>query len=426
MHFCSPSSSWRKRAARKNDTLSNYDHVIIGAGIIGLSTAVALTRAGVPAKDIAIIDPAPISGASWVAGGMLAPVAEVQYGQEELYPLMIRAAELWPALREAVESGTDLPTGYREESTLVVAADRADATHLAELLEHQRAHGMTATRLPVRQARKLEPGLHPQLAGAVEIPGDHQVNPRLYCAAAVDVLKKKGATFVEQEATGLIHSSDAAGSDADLRNAGPDSGCTAVRLADGTAVSVRGSVYVCNGVGAATLDGAPALPVRPVRGDLIRLGVAEGRPAPVERVIRGFFEDRPIYVIPRTDGTIAVGATTREDERRAPAADGVYTLLRDAIRVVPGIEDCEFIEALAGERPGTPDDLPLIGKTSRNVVISAGYFRHGILLSALGAKVTAHLGLSAGDGDAALSEAAEAAGVGLDACRWDRFDAGAH
>src|SRR5699024_12354322 len=86
---------------------------------------------------------------------------------------------------------------------------------------------MTATRLPVRQARKLEPGLHPQLAGAVEIPGDHQVNPRLYCAAAVDVLKKKGATFVEQEATGLVHGSEAAGSDADLRNAGPDSGWSA-------------------------------------------------------------------------------------------------------------------------------------------------------------------------------------------------------
>src|SRR5699024_9349856 len=114
--------------------------------------------------------------------------------------------------------------------------------------------------------------------------------------------------------TGLVHGSEAAGSDADLRNAGPDSGCTAVRLADGTAVSVSGSVYVCNGVGAAKLDGAPALPVRPVRGDLIRLGVAAGRRAPVERVIRGFFEDRPIYVSPRTDGTIGVGATTREDE----------------------------------------------------------------------------------------------------------------
>lgn len=396
--------------------MKTFEHVILGAGIIGLSTAIELIRAGVPGEDIALVDPAPISGASWVAGGMLAPVAEVQYGQEDLYPLMIRAAELWPAMRAAVEAETELPTGYREESTLVVAADRADATHLVELLELQRRHGMTVNRLPTRQARRLEPGLSPQLSGAVEIPGDHQVNPRLYCAAAVDVLKKKGATFLEQEAVALEHGGDAEGGEPS-----GDRRCTAVRLADGTALGVGRSVYVCNGVGAASLEGIPTLPVRPVRGDLVRLGVPEGKPAPVERVIRGFFEDRPIYVIPRTDGTIAVGATTREDERRSPAVDGVYTLLRDAIRVVPGIEDCEFIEALAGERPGTPDDLPLLGKITGNVVISAGYFRHGILLSALGAKVTAALGLSAADGEAALSEAADTAGVDLAACRWDRF-----
>ena len=148
------------------------------------------------------------------------------------------------------------------------------------------------------------------------------------------------------------------------------------------------TTYVCNGLGARAL-GLP-LNLRPVRGDMLQLGAAN---APVGRVIRAFVEDRPVYIIPRTDGTIAVGATSREDARERPAVDGVYTLLRDAIRIVPGLEDCELIEALVGNRPGTPDDLPYLGLRGENLVVSTGYFRHGILLAALGARVGADLGL---------------------------------
>lgn len=399
--------------------MKTFDHVLVGAGIIGLTTALELIRQGASARDIAIVDPSPISGASWVAGGMLAPVAEVQYGQEELYPLMVRAADLWPELVAYVHARTDLPTGFREESTLVVAADRADATHLSELMDHQKHHGMDVQRIPTRQARRLEPGLSPQLSGAVEIPGDHQINPRLFCAAAVDVLTTAGVTVITAAATELVFESDGiAGSE--------DNRCAGVMLSGGEKVGVGRTVYLCNGLGANEVEGAPQLPLRPVRGDLVRLAVPEGLPAPVDRVIRGFVEDRPIYVIPRTDGTIAVGATSREDDRQSPSVDGVYTLLRDAIRVVPGLEECEFVEALAGARPGTPDDLPLLGKVGQNVVVSNGYFRHGILLSALGAKVGAVLGLTeTGEVNGpigALETASKTVEVDMSACALDRFN----
>lgn len=391
--------------------MKTYPHVLIGAGIIGLTTAVELLRAGVSAREIAIVDPSPISGASWVAGGMLAPVAEVQYGQEQLYPLMVRAAELWPELVSFVQARTDLPTGYREDSTLVVAADRADAMHLSELMAHQNSHGMDVHRIPTRRARQLESGLSPQLAGAVEIPGDHQINPRLFCAATMDVLANAGVTFIERKAVKLVHKSGR---------------CAEVVFDGGDPVGVGQSVYLCNGLGGNDVKDTPYLPLRPVRGDLVRLAVPEQLHAPVDRVIRGFVEDRPIYVIPRTDGTIALGATSREDDRQKPSADGVYTLLRDAIRVVPGLEECEFLEAIAGARPGTPDDLPLLGKFCTNVVVSNGYFRHGILLSALGAKVSAVLGLSDGaevnEPAESLKTASEAVGVDMSACAFDRFN----
>ena len=354
--------------------MSTYEHVIVGAGIIGLTTAFELVRRGVDPQRIALVDPAPASGATNVAGGMLAPAAEVQYRQEPLYPLMLQSAELYPSLVAdlvAAIPGTDV--GYRTESTFVVAADRADATHLRELTEHQHTHGMDVDRLTLRQARTQEPGLSPQLAGVVEIPGDHQVNPRMFAAALLRVLEYKGVRLVREKAGALLWEGSA---------------CVGVEVGVDKRKVLGATTYVCNGLGARAL-GLP-LNLRPVRGDMLRLGAAN---APVGRVIRAFVEDRPVYIIPRTDGTIAVGATSREDARERPAVDGVYTLLRDAIRVVPALEDCELIEALVGNRPGTPDDLPYLGLGGENLVVSTGYFRHGILLAALGARVGADLGL---------------------------------
>ena len=237
--------------------MKTYPHVLIGAGIIGLTTAVELLRAGVSAREIAIVDPSPISGPLGLPGACSRPWQR-QYGQEQLYPLMVRAAELWPELVSFVQARTDLPTGYREDSTLVVAADRADATHLSELMAHQNSHGMDVHRIPTRQARQLEPGLSPQLAGAVEIPGDHQINPRLFCAATMDVLANAGVTFIERKAVKLVHKSG---------------GCAEVVFDGGDPVGVGQSVYLCNGLGGNDVKDAPYLPLRPVRGDLVRLAI---------------------------------------------------------------------------------------------------------------------------------------------------------
>lgn len=158
-------------------------------------------------------------------------------------------------------------------------------------------------------------------------------------------------------------------------------------------------VVVANGLGASTLSGwhpsatqeSSPLKLRPVYGDIVRLRVPTYLQPFTRKVIRGFVEGRPIYIIPRDDGTIALGATTREDSRPVPHLGGVHDLLRDAIRIAPCLEDCDFIEATAGARPGTPDDLPYLGRVNDHVVMSTGYFRHGISLAALGARVSREL-----------------------------------
>ena len=330
---------------------------VIGGGLIGLATALRLADRG---HAVTLMDPSPASGATHHAGGMLAPVAEVVYRQEALFPLMLRSAELYPGLIAVVEKHTGLPTGYRTDGTLVVAADRADSAHLGELSDYQSTHGMEVERLPLRQARKLEPALSPQLAGAVHIPGDHQVNPRMFAAAMLDALNNLGVAVVREKAAQLPRD---------------------------------GQVVLANGLGAAALhDG---LRLRPVYGDILRLGVPDQLAPLLTRVVRGFVADRPVYLIPRTDGTLAVGATSREDDRPVPRTGAVHDLLRDAIRLVPGVEECDFLEATTGARPGTPDDLPYLGRVSGNLIISTGYFRHGILLTALAADVT--LALVEGD-----------------------------
>lgn len=334
---------------------------VVGAGIIGLSTALTLADRG---HDVTVYDPEPVSGATWHAGGMLAPAAEVVYKQDPLFPLMIAAGQWYPELIELTTRYTDKPTGYRTEGTIVVAKDRADKTHLEELQEYQELHGMATQRITTREARTLEPALHPAIAGAVHIPGDHQVRPRAFAEALIDASRNAAVTFTREKV-------------GDVDKLGAD------------------QIVLANGLGAREttgwFTGENPLKLRPVYGDMVELRVPEHHRPLIQHVIRGFVEDRPVYIIPREDHTLTLGATTREDDRPDPQAGGVFQLLRDGIEIVPGIEECDIVETHAGARPGSPDDLPYLGPVSERVVVSTGYFRHGILLAAVGARCAADL-----------------------------------
>lgn len=329
---------------------------IVGAGIIGLTTGLTLADRG---RQVTVHDPAPASGASHHAGGMLAPTAEVVYKQDPLFPLMRASAEWYPGLIALTAKYTDLPTGYRTDGTLVVARDTADKTHLSELRAYQSRHGMAVDKLTTREARKLEPALSPALAGAVAIDGDHQVQPRLFTRALLDACRSASVTLSPDRIDRLDQ----------------------LKEAD--------QVVVASGLGARAL--VPGLDLRPVYGDVLHVRVPEHQYPLLTRVVRGFVEDRPVYLIPREDGTLTIGATTREDGRDQPQVQGIHQLLRDAIELVPALEECDFLEATAGARPGTPDDLPFLGRIDDRTVVSTGYFRHGILLAALGARVGAEL-----------------------------------
>jgi glycine oxidase len=164
---------------------------------------------------------------------------------------------------------------------------------------------------------------------------------------------------------------------------------------------------VANGLGARDLAGLPVqLPLRPVYGDILRLRIPQRLRPLVTATVRGLVRGRPVYLVPREDGTVVIGATQREDGSDAVSAGGVYELLRDAQALVPAVAELELYETVARARPGTPDNAPLLGRVSapeggdvEGLIVATGFFRHGVLLTPAAARVCREI-LEGGNGGA--------------------------
>ncbi|WP_446665497.1 glycine oxidase ThiO [Flexivirga sp. B27] len=342
---------------------------VVGAGVIGLSTARELHRRG---WRVQVYDEKPASGASHAAAGMLAPAAETVWDQHALYPMLSESASLYPEFAATLEQESGRRVGYLETGTVVVGAEAGDRAELDELAALQQQLGHPAERLTPSAARHLEPALAPQLAGAVHLPQDHQVNPRRLTAALLQVLED-ARILVRENVTGL-------------QTVGGRT--TGVRLAGGE-VRPADQVVLCTGT--ASVPGSPPSQVRPVYGDILRLRLPAGRPRLIERIIRGLVRGRSVYIVPREDEELVVGATSREDGDPQPSTEGVLRLLTDARRLLPGIVDTQLVEVTARARPGSPDDLPVIQRHDPGLVSANGFFRHGVLLTPWGARETANL-----------------------------------
>ncbi|MCX2746412.1 glycine oxidase ThiO [Arthrobacter sp. MI7-26] len=384
------------------------DVAVIGGGVIGLGIAWEARRSG---RSVVLIDPAPASGATFAAAGMLAPVSELHYQEEDLLELMLESSALWPDFeRNVTGSSTGRSTGYRTTPTLAVGADAADRRALADLRDVQLANGLVVESVPLREAREREPLLSPQISCAFHIPGDHQVDPRRLAAAIVGALgdhQPGDSSWVEGAEEGFAVRNKAASL------LWEDGRVVGAELESGTRVLAKETV-VANGLHAAQLNGLPdglSLPLRPVYGDILRLRVPEHLRPLVTATVRGMVRGVPVYIVPREDGTVVIGATQREDglsvsggSANPVSAGGVYQLLRDAQVLVPAVAELELLEATARARPGTPDNAPLLGRvatgagpegaegtvpglTVPGLIVASGFFRHGVLLTPAAAKI---------------------------------------
>jgi len=337
------------------------DVVVVGGGVIGLGIAWRAAQAGL---GVTVVDSTPGRGASWAAAGMLAPVTEVHYGEQPLLDLNLAAAARWRAFAAELQAFATRSVGYRRCGTLTVARDTDDHAALEDLYAFQTGLGLKVERLRGRECRQLEPGLAPSVRGGILASADHQVDNRALVAALLVACERAGVRHIARRVAAVRVEGERA---------------SGVVLAGGEPLGA-GTVVLAAGCWSGTLPGLPpglVPPVRPVKGQLLHLrGPGE---APIsQRNVRGL----EVYVVSRGDGRVVVGATVEEQGfDTTVTAGGVHDLLRAAVELLPEVTELELTETVAGLRPGSPDNAPLIGPSALDgLVIASGHYRNGILL----------------------------------------------
>lgn len=355
------------------------DLVVIGAGAIGLA---ASFRAGELGRRVVVLDSgAAVSGATSVAAGMLTLAHEV----EDTEPVLVDFARVSLARYEsfvaAVEARAGFQCGFRVDGSLFVALDRDDQILLERLRGIHQASGISSTLWDGGSLREREPNLSPRALGALFAPDDRQIDPRLFGRALAQAVHNQGGAVIERAAAIRIA----------LEN-----GRVAAVTCDGGRIATP-AVIVAAGCHTNEVlpEGAPKLPLRPVKGQTIRL-----RGAPViDRIVR----TPRVYLAPRRDGEIVVGATMEEhgfDGRATVWA--VQDMLTEARRTVPAIDELAVAELPVGFRPALRDNLPALGAYGPpGLFVATGHYRHGILLAP--ASADAMMGIVTGEHDDGVS-----------------------
>ncbi len=350
------------------DPTATTDVAVIGGGVIGLAVA---WRAAQRGHSVCVLERGELgAGASHVAAGMLAPVTEADAGELALLQLGLRSARAWPQFAAQVADAAGTDSVLRRSGALVVARDRDEAEALDRELALRIDLGLDVQRLLPSAARRLEPALAPTVRLALDVPGDHSADPRALVLALAEAARRAGVTLrTGARVERLEHRAGRV---------------TGVAVAGGEVVRAR-QVVAAAGAWSGAIEGLPFIPLRPVKGQIVRLRDPSG-PGLTGRIVR--FEGG--YLVPRGDGRYVLGATMEERGfDTTVTAGGLYELLRDAGEIVPGVHELVIEEMSAGLRPATPDNAPVLGPSAELAGLhwAVGHHRNGILLAPVTAEV---------------------------------------
>lgn len=348
--------------------MKTYDVAIIGAGVIGASIAFELAGAKL---RVAVLDrQQPGREASWAAAGMLSPAPD-SLRDLPLVPLGRESLRLYPEFVAAIEEASGELAGYACEGTLeIFSAPCGEADRDCRVAECRQLR-LAAEPVTLDTARQWEPAIGPAARAAAWLPEEGTLEPRSLMSAVATAAQRRGAEFFSDcGVNGLLREHDR---------------CTGVVAGDEeistSHVVVAAGCFSCE-IAPETGLFARLAPTRPVRGQMMAL-----RPdgAGLRRVLRS---ERG-YLVPRRDGRIVAGSTSEEVgfERRVTPA-GMRKIFDAAIELFPALAGAEVLETWSGLRPGTPDDLPILGPTDIDgLLIATGHYRNGILLAPVTAKL---------------------------------------
>jgi glycine oxidase len=343
---------------------------VVGGGVIGLAVAWRAARRGL--SVIVVERGQPGGGTSRVAAGMLAPITEADPAEQGLLGLGLRSAAAYPAFVEELTEASGHDPGYLACGALVAARDADEAEALTRELEMRRGLGLPVQRLRPTEARALEPALAPVLRLGLAVPDDHVIDPPRLTAALAEVLRRAGGELLASTAVTSVTVSQG-------RVAG-------IVLADGQAIDAP-HVVVAAGAWSPELGGLDPdarVPIRPVKGQILFMHDPAG-PGLLTRLLR--MADG--YIVPRGDGRYVLGATMEERGFDTTVTAGaMFSLLRDASELLPGVSELVIDELCAGLRPASPDSAPIIGPGAvPGLHWATGHYRNGILLAPITADV---------------------------------------
>lgn len=338
---------------------------IIGGGVSGLSVAWQALKMGCA---VTIYDSGTLcNGATNAAAGMLATGVECEPGEESLLSLNLHAQNLWADFKSQLEHDSGQSTDYRNHGTMVVATNRDDLAQVRFSYEFQKSLGVDLHWLSPPQLREKEPYLRSTCTGGYYSPNDHQVDNVAVGHALITAVKKLGATLHENTPITAL----------------------SIQNNRATGVIVGGKtipydkVIVCTGAWSGGLNLPFTLPVRPIKGQMLSLQMDASNP-----IITHVLWAPKIYLVPRNDGRLIIGATVEEQGFNPTlTAGGILALLESAWRAVPALEELPYTTAWVGFRPGSRDDAPILGGCDiANLILATGHHRNGILQ----APITAH------------------------------------
>lgn len=345
--------------------MKTFDVAIAGGGLIGSAIALELSRAHLRVALFDARDPG--KEASWASAGILSPAPE-NSAMLAMVPLGRASLAMYPNFVAMVEELSGLPTGYRTHGTLETLFSRHAKAELNTIIALHHGLGLKAEAISAQDARELEPAVSQELEAAVLRPDEASVDNRLLTIALLEAAKRSGVQIFVGSAVQSISREG--------------SHCRGFVLSHGDRIVARHTI-IAAGCFSLQIAGAEEFaPVRPAKGQMLSLRNDAIR---IERVL---WSER-IYLVPRNDGRILVGATLEHvGFDKTVTAAGIHANLDAAIELVPSLKDARVEETWAGLRPDTPDHLPIIGPTDVDgLLVATGHFRSGVLLTPVTAKL---------------------------------------
>jgi glycine oxidase len=303
---------------------------------------------------------------------MLAATAEVEPGEDDLLPLTLASQNLWRSFATELEAESGVRVDYRADGTMVVALSREEVDRLRFRHDLQKKLGLDTTWLSGGAAREREPGLRPNVSGAIFCEQDHQVDARRVSSALAKAFVKAGGQLFENTRVVSLE-----------RSGGKVTG-----LSTETDNCNVNTVILAAGAWSPELVQGLQLPIRPLKGQSLALRMDPRIPA-LSHVVW----TEQIHMAPKGDGRLIVGATVEERGfDTANTAGGVFALLEAARRVLPAMEELAIDEIWTGFRPTSLDDAPILGEVGIDgLVVATGHHRNGILLAPVTARAVSNL-----------------------------------